>query len=78
MGTHQELLLKEKLQTLQDLCGGLNPYQGPLDAKGVKLLGSLGIYESNPFKVTNDLLIMMDQTQSQLKKFSEGKPCENE
>jgi hypothetical protein len=78
MGTHQELILKEKLKTLQDLCGALDPYHGPLDTKIVKLLGSLGIQESNPFKVTNDLLMMMDQTQSQLKKFSEGKPCENE
>ena len=78
MDTQQEVVLKEKLKAIKELCEGLNPYSGPLKAQEIKRLESLGINEIDPFKVTNGLLVMMDQTQSQLNMFREEFSSENE
>ena len=78
MDTQEEVALKEKLKAIKELCEGLNPYAGPLKAQEIERLESLGIHEIDPFKVTNGLLVMMDQTQSQLNMFRKELPSENE
>ena len=65
-----EVQLKRKLETIQGLCQSIDPFQTPLKQEDKKTLESLGIYESNPIKVTNELLVLIDKTQAQLKLFS--------
>lgn len=58
--------LEKKLQRLKDLCQNLDPYK-PLDAKLVKELEYFKIYEHNdPFRVTNQLLILMEDMLEEL------------
>ena len=67
-----EVQLKRKLETIQGLCQSIDPFQAPLKEEDKKILESLGIYESNPITVTNELLVLIDKTQAQLKSFSLG------
>ena len=65
-----EIQLKHKLEVVQNLCKSIDPFQAPINNEDKVVLESLGIFESNPIKVTNELLVLIDKTQAQLKLFS--------
>ena len=65
-----EVQLKHKLEVVQNLCKSIDPFQTPINGEDKEILESLGIFESNPIKVTNELLVLIDKTQAQLKLFS--------
>ena len=65
-----EVQLKHKLETVQSLCKSIDPFQEPIKEEDKAVLESLGIFESNPIKVTNELLVLIDKTQTQLNSFS--------
>ncbi len=65
-----EAQLKHKLEAVQKLSQSIDPFQTPLKEEDKAALERLGIYESNPIKVTNELLILIDKTQTQLNSFS--------
>ena len=65
-----EIRLRHKLEVVQNLCKSIDPFQAPINNEDKVVLESLGIFESNPIKVTNELLVLIDKTQAQLKLFS--------
>jgi hypothetical protein len=69
-----EIQLKRKLEVIQSLSKSIDPFKTPLKEEDKVVLESLGIYESNPIAVTNELLVLIDKTQAQLKSFT---PKEN-
>ena len=71
-----EAQLKYKLEAVQKLSQSIDPFQTPLKEEDKAALEGLGIYESNPIKVTNELLILIDKTQTQLNSFSRKENCQ--
>ena len=67
---NSEVQLKNKLEIVQSLCKSIDPFQVPINEEDKVILESLGIHESNPIKVTNELLVLIDKTQTQLKLFN--------
>ncbi len=65
-----EVKLKHKLEVVQSLSKSIDPFKAPIDEEDKVVLESLGIFESNPIKVTNELLMLIDKTQTQLKLFN--------
>ena len=66
-------LLTQRVEILNDLCTNLDPYKD-IPVKFQEALGEFGIYEtSDPFTVTNKLVILLEESIEELQKLEESK-----
>ena len=65
--------LKSRAQTLRRLCEDLDPYS-PMTKEDLDLLESLGVYSHHdPFQLTNELIMKMEDTLEEILKRESGK-----
>lgn len=69
-------LLEERIQKLSSICNELNPYQ-PVDKEFQKRLKEFNIYEfEDPFKITNALLMLLEDSIDELHIYKPADPKE--
>jgi len=63
--------LEKRIETLKDLCRELNPYE-PLTEEQILILARFDITDTNdPFKMTNLLLMQLEDAITELKNLKE-------
>ncbi len=70
------LYLEERIKKLSSICNELNPYQ-PVDKEFQQRLKEFNIYEfEDPFKITNALLMLLEDTIDELHIYKPADPNE--
>ena len=61
-------LLKNRVKILQDICDKIDPFQG-ISKEDRTILAQMGDFDySNPYQLTNQLIVMMEDTLEELKR----------